>query len=69
MATLCSQSTKVQLERLDDTSEVRVILRPTRMQKILSWVTVLTAEVVVRMAGDDRLEDELARFKQPVNRQ
>jgi hypothetical protein len=35
------------------------------MQQVLSWAMVITAEIVVRSAGDDRVEGELARFEAP----
>ena len=62
MATLCSHSAQVHLQSTDHDNENRAALKLSGMQRILSWATVLTAEVVVWMAGDIRLEDELSRF-------
>ena len=67
MATLCSHSAKLHLLRSGDESELGLITKSSGMQRMLSWVTVLTAEFVVRTAGDDRVEDELARFGAPSN--
>lgn len=67
MATLCSHSAKLHLLRPSDESELGLIPRSSGIQRMLSWVAVLTAEFVVRTAGDDGVEAELARFGAPSN--
>ena len=64
MATLCSHAAEVKFPNREDLSE-RITPKVSGMQRMLSWATVLTAEIVVRMDADDRVEGELAKFGVP----